>query len=715
MRFYKTTFAQHAQRSVSAAALLLACSTIGVLPANAQDSSSTGADNDEIIVTATKREETLLEIPIAVTVIDAELIAKRNIVAFEDYLTSIPGVQFNPAGNVFGNSISIRGVSDGTSSFLTQQPIATFLDETPLTLSQGAINLDYTLFGVEQINVIKGPNSTLYGASSLGGTIKVVTSAPDLQETGGRVKLLAETTENGGESFLAAGTVTGPLIKDVLGGELTVYYRDTAGYIDDPSRNASNINGSDTIGGRVALRYAPTDALTVDLKGYYQDFSGDGLDTFAGTTVGDLVSRPLATDQSQNDEFFLGALNISYDFGGAELISATSYFDRETQTVQDITNSFLNLSGVPPVVSETFAPAKVFSQEVRLISPNDQRFKWLIGAFYSNEDYSEIFDIEDNVFGPLFSGALQYEYDTVAVFGELRYALTDKLEATVGGRYTEYDYPVDFDLNGLFVGVPTLDLDSKDDDFSPRFALNYEHENGSLYAQASRGFRLGQANVPIISLPTDNVPAAYTSDNLWNYEIGAKMRFADNRINLNVAAYLIDWSDIQLTRAAGTGFTFIDNVGAAEIMGLEIESSIALTPSLIATANLGLIDGELTEDVPTVANAGTNLPGSPDLTFSGSLEKTFEMFGKDAFARVDFLHYGAYDDAFSLAGLPEENGDYEKLDLRLGVAVTDAANLQIFGTNLTDARPTLTRSLSFGEELTTIRPRTYGVSLDVNF
>lgn len=676
-----------------------------------------GAENQEIIVTATKRAESILDVPIAVSVITAEDLDQKNATGFADYLTSIPGVQFNPAGNVFGNSISIRGVSDGTSSFLTQQPVALYLDDTALTLSQGAINLDYSVFGVEQINVIKGPNSTLYGASSLGGTIKVVTEKPSLSDTRFRGKAVLSSTRSSDLSYQLVASASSPLVDGVLGAEMTGYYTKTGGTYDDPSRSRENINGREVYGGRLAFRFQPTERLTVGLTGYYQNLKGSGLDTFAPATAGDLNSRPLKADQLQTDRFALGTLSIDYDLDFANLVSVSSYYDRRTSTRQDLSNSFFTL-GVPNaiVTSDIVAPAKVFSQEVRLVSSDNGPFKWLIGGYYSKENYSETFKIDHPVFGPLFNGTLAYEYRTLAGFAELGYDITDQLNFTVGGRYTDYKAPIIFNTFGFFVagGASTLLNEGKENDFSPRLALNYNYGKGSVYVQASRGFRLGQTNVPIVSLPTDRVPTFFQSDSLWNYEIGAKTRWADGKFLLNAAAYYIDWKDIQLTRRAGTGFTFIDNVGKARIYGLELEAVAYLSPSTIWTGNFGYINGKLTETVPTVANSGTRLPGSPEFTFSTSLQQNFKLSSNDGFVRVDYLYYGPYDDAFVLTGRPLENGDYSKLDLRSGVTVGNF-DISVFVTNLLDSRPILTRATFAGEETTTIQPRTFGASVGFKF
>ena len=670
-------------------------------------------NRNEIIVTATKREQTLEEIPLAVTVLTAEQIEQRQVTGFADYLPSIPGVQFNPSGGIFGNSISIRGVSDGTSSFLTQQPVALVLDDTLLTLSQGGINLDYGVFGVEQISVIKGPNSTLYGASSLGGTIKVDTRRPSLNGTRANGVAAVSFTEDGSTNYRGSASISAPIVEGVLGFEATGYYVRDGGYIDAPG-GANNINSSETYGGRLALRYQPVDNFTADLTAYYQKLDADDFNVVSLAGLEDLISTPRRGDTFQRDEFFLAALTLKYDFGGAELTSATSYFDRETSTLQDISQSFLNFVPGTRLGALNTSPSEVFAQELRLVSTGDGPFNWLFGAYYQTEDYSEIFDLPEALPG-LFEGTLDYRYETVAAFGELSYEIVDGLTATAGGRYTRYETTVDFNSSIFF--SPTLaTVDDEEEDFSPRFALNYDYGAGSIYIQASRGFRLGQANVPVPLGPQNGVPAAFAPDSLWNYEIGAKTSLLDESLFLNVAAYYIDWSDLQLTLTclACGGFTYIDNAGSAEITGFEIEATALLSPTTTWTGGLGYIDGSLSENVPGVGTSGTRLPGSPEVTWNTSLNQEFTLGNNRGFIRGDLLYYGEYNDAFVVGQPPLENGDYVRLDLRAGLTL-GAIELQVFGTNLLDERPIIARSFFNGPEVSTIQPRTIGVSVGFKY
>ena len=335
-----------------------------------------------------------------------------------------------------------------------------------------------------------------------------------------------------------------------------------------------------------------------------------------------------------------------------------------------------------------------------------------MGGYYSHEDYSEIIGLSAGPPG-LFDSDSNYIYKTYAVFAEIGVDITPDLTFTAGGRYTDYKTTVDLDSSIFF--VPTMAvIKASDDDFSPRIALNYNYGNGSLYAQASKGFRLGQVNIPIPTLPGETYPEFFSSDSLWNYEIGAKTRWLDDTLSLNLAVYQIDWKDIQVTRTGGLGFTFVDNAGKARIRGFELEAVAMPTPDTIWTAGVGYIDGKIIEPVAGVALDNAQLPGSPKWTVSTSLQQNFDLAGSEAFLRADLLYYGKYDDSFSVLGPPLENGDYVKLDLRAGTTIGNV-DVNVFVTNLTDDRPILARVAFVADAKTSIQPRTFGASIAVNY
>ncbi len=698
---------------------------LGAVAAHGAAGQEAGGSNtvfklEEVVVTANKREQALADIPLSVSTFSSDELRQRNLETFEDYLTFVPGVQFNDGGNAFAQSISIRGVTDGTGSVLTQAPVALYFDETPLTLSQGNINLDFALLGVERVTVIKGPHSSLYGAASLGGTIKVETRKPSLTESTLRGGASVASIDSGGTGYTVFASGSAPLIEGMLGVEATAYSRRRAGYIDDPSRGADDINPADVHGGRLAFRFQPLQQLVVDASLVYQD--ADGFQDTYSPGVGDLQSSPLVVEQRDPDEVLLGSMVAEYDFGAASLVSATSYYQRDTGFFQDLTEGPFGSPG-DVVRFDFLAEAEVFSQELRLASGEGERLEWLIGGFYYNEDYQETSLINSERLGQLFGTPpgmpLTYEYTTVAVFGEVSYAITDALRLTAGGRWTNYESDVDLNISGLFGPPPGSDMVSRTDDedvFTPRVALSYDFEQTMVYLQAARGFRQGQANSPVLVTPQDNRPAFFESDSLWNYEVGVKGRWLDGRLLANLAAYFIDWEDIQQSVRFSTGFGGVVNAGAAEIYGVEVETTALLSDRTLWTVGASYIDAETTEEVPTFAVAGAPIPGVPEFTFTTGLQQGFRLLEQDGFARLDYLYYGPFDNNFSATGgAVDENGDYHKLDLRIGLTVSKA-EFQLFATNVLDERPVLTRDTFGGpERVTTIQPRTVGLAVNFEY
>lgn len=668
---------------------------------------------EEIVVTATKRDASIQEIPIAVSTIGEEAIRIRGLERFEDYLASVPGVQYTPGGTVYTTLISMRGVNDpGAENGLTQAPVAVYLDETPLTVSQGALNLDYSLFGVEQITVIKGPHSTLYGASSLGGTLKVETRSPSVTEGLFEAQLGYTTVDDGDDGYTAAFTASTPLVDGKLGVEVTAYSIERGGFIDDPSRGEEDINGTETQGGRIAISWLPTEDLSIDAKVYYQDYASDSL-AFYSPTLGDLVSRPLDQPQTDGDEVLLGSVEVNWNLGFADLVSATSAYTRD---------NFLYRSGSIFGLDLDFildSTADAFVEELRLVSNTDTRFQWLAGLYFSTEEYKEIGALDAPLF-TFFGQDLLTQIDTLAVFGEISYSLTDRLELTAGARISRYDVNSDitvenFDFLTFQPIFTTSNIDFDETDVSPRVALNYDVGFGSLYVQASRGFRIGQPNTPI---PVDdpNFVEAFDSDYLWNYEVGAKTEWWDGRALLNVAAFFIDWSDIQTTVFDSTGsFTFVTNVGAAEVMGFELEGTARLAEGLTVDGGFTYTNAEFATDLPSRGIAdGDTLPGVPEFQFSAGVQYDFNIAGADSFLRADYLFYDEFlaFDPFSIDPASRIiNGDYQRVNARFGLNLGDF-QVALFGSNLTNDRPRMTVSAAFGEDATTIQPRTYGVSIN---
>jgi outer membrane receptor protein involved in Fe transport len=666
---------------------------------------------EEVVVTATKREQPLQEVPLAVTALTADEIETRGLSDFADYLTSVPGVQYNYGGNPLNQSISIRGVTDGSGSTLTQTPVAIYVDEMPVTLSQGASNLDFGVYDVEQISVLRGPHGTLYGAAALGGTIKIQTRSPRLDRPEARVSGTYSSTSSGGDNYEARASLSTPVGGDEAAVGITGFHRDMAGFIDSPSRGLRDINGERTTGGRLALAVAPTEALRIDAKVYYQKYELDNPNSYS-PSVGDLKARPTVTDEPFADEFKAGTLTIRYDFGGAVLTAATSYFDRDTTTSQDVTGLFGPLLGLTQgtIANNTDVLSKVLAQEVRLVSDADQGMTWVVGAFFSDEDTREISSTPAPFIGELFGAVGDYSYRQYAAFAEIGYRFANSIELTGGMRWTDYESVSDVDLSGVFfAGLPDVrDFRFSESPVTPRFALAYRPGDTTYYLQASKGFRLGQVNIPVAGPPGFVTPPFYRSDSLWNYEAGVKSSLLDRRVTANLAAYHIDWDDVQLTLENAFGLQYIANAGKVRVNGAELELNARAMEQLMLSASVAYTESELAQTVTGVAEKGTRMPGVPKTTIAAAVQYDLRLGATNTVLRADYRNVGESKNTFGADAV--DIGGYGVLDLRTTVEF-GAWSLGAYLQNATDERARLSYSRAFGEQVATIRPRTIGITV----
>lgn len=538
-------------------ALLLGCSLgalvtslNGVAVAQGQGQGQTLA-LEEIIVTATKRAVGLQDVGVAVSALSTETIERQGLVGVGDYLTKLPSVTIQDRGPG-RNQIVIRGVAS-TAGGPADNTVGVYIGDVPLSpgLAFGANGYpDLKLYDVNRIEVLRGPQGTLYGAGSLGGTVKVVPQDPLLDE----VAILADAgtshTRHGSWNLDLGAAVNLPVVEDKVALRVAAYYYDQSGFIDnrfsgldysqplealggfsmndfgvpDPGvgpRNINNVNDVETVGLRAALRVAPTDDLDIVISYLHQDADANGL------PERDLLSAPYTQarlfDETLGDKFDFANLVINYDLGAVQVTSSTGWMKREIFQNRDVSAAFFTA----PIRLLDLNKTELWSEELRLASANDSRFQWIVGGFYQHikgnglqdadwmgNDPSMTAFFENLVLGvPVTADAELYQRDDVlkqrqiAFFGELSYDITDSIRAVVGGRWYEYKQTMNGFEDGLFTGGTPVggepavirDLSGKEDGFNPKVALELRPAEGQLYyAQVAKGFRLGgtQAGVP---------------------------------------------------------------------------------------------------------------------------------------------------------------------------------------------------------------------------
>ncbi len=762
---------------------------------------------EEIVVTAQRREQSIQDVPVSMSAIGQEQLDSQGVRSVDDLVELTPGVTFARTGfgSDLGSTISIRGISSGAGAATT----GIYIDDTPVqtraTIASGnfSTNAYPRLFDVERVEVLRGPQGTLFGAGAEGGAVRFITPAPSLDTLKVYTRTEISSTEHGDLSYEAGGAVGVPLIQDKVGLRASVSYRRDGGFVDRYDFETGQMidedaNSGETLSARLALGFAVTDQLTITPSVLYQKIDLDESSNYWVPLTDGNFTQPFG-DVSKADyangrrvpqvgkqELTLSALKIEYDFGGAKLTSNTSYYDREDNSITDYTNFEPAIwTGLPfpprrgqTAVATDLVKNEFFTQEVRLQSGNpDARLKWVVGAFYSDEEIltsrwvenpwlGEVMSLVfpfctpdtcvETIFGaPLAEGRYPFKGDTTtndkqkAVFAQADFDFTDHLTGTVGLRYADYDFDFKNVVDGPINGPPLPRTDrgkNSESTTTPKVGLQYRTGAGDLfYASAAKGFRVGGANVPVNNLECqpgleargyDAAPLTYDSDSVWAYELGAKSELADGRLRLNSSVFYIEWSDIiqnvGLTPSCVLSFT--DNLGSATSKGVDLEATFAPIDALTLTATVGYTDAYYTENFVvqtstgprTIVSDGDALNGS---RWSGNLgaHLRFQAFGgRDLYVRANYAYQGK-NDPFSYQN-PNNVGYSPRdifvepathmYDMRGGVNLGDW-DVNLFIDNLTNEHPVLNQARAGGTApLRTaypVRPRTIGMQATMRF
>jgi outer membrane receptor protein involved in Fe transport len=692
-----------------AGASIAAC-LLAAAPAHAQTGQDTAEEQSssdpDIVVTATLREERLIEVPFSVNAQTEADIQRSGAVTLEDLSRNVAGLSVQNLGP--GQSqVSIRGVSAG--QVVRDQPgvkeqVGVYLDQSVISLSLFTPDLD--LFDLNRVETLRGPQGTLFGAGSVGGTVRYITNQPRL----GVVEGLVEANLNlvDGDDFGGAlrGAINLPL-GDVAAIRAVAYHTEFGGFIDARREGGAvdeDVNDGHRTGGRIAVRFEPSDRISITPRIVYQEVRANG---FNRQEVYNLYANPFTTtrpavtfgerqqflllDERFADDTLLADLTASLGFGSVNLTSITSYINRDILVSRDasaLTGSVSVDLGFPAAgvllpsnLVDTTALESI-SQEIRLGSTGEGPLQWVLGAFYSDvqRDYSQRLPtpgydaFTDARFGagtsvavangfPLnspYNADLPYDIEQKAVFGEASYDLTPRFTVTAGGRYYDFSEVREFNSGGLFSnGDNNLDRTSADG-FSPRVILTYEvADDVRLNAQAAHGFRLGGVNDPLnLGLCTGgaNGPDAqtygnrptYEDETLWNYELNVRGRRSG--ITFHAAAFYTDISNLQVTADAGTcSSRVVFNVPSAHTMGVEFEISASPAEGLGFSLAGALLESEFDSSVLSSGGAviagireGNRLPSVPRFQLSANASYTVPMGDEaDAYFGVSAQHVGS--------------------------------------------------------------------------
>lgn len=709
-----------------------ACALPLAAPAAAQSAGATDArdgvaEDGGIIVTATRRNVEVQDVPLAIQAIGGADLEQQGAVNFADYGRTLAGVQFQDDGP--GRSqIFIRGVSSGADVDTGKEStVGVYFDEIPV--SEGSSQPDLKLYDVNRVEVLRGPQGTLYGSGSLGGTVRVITNQPDFDGVAGYAHVVGSVTEHGGENGAIDGWLNVPLSENTAV-RAVGYALHNSGFLDNGLTGEKDINDEETYGGRLALRHAPSEMVDIVLTGAYQHTEVGAYNRMTDNYPGLVLDQ--AEPEPFTDKFGMVNLKVTADLGFGELTSSTSYFDRSRNFENDI--DYFVGTNVRSILDYS---AESFTQEVRLASTAEGPFGWLFGGYYVDRD--ESFGQTVNFAGVpvpdadgdnLFFSAKNSGVEQIAGFGELGFELLEGLTFTTGLRVSHTKRGEEVINDGLLLGGFRDEQTGKasSTSYTPKFNLSYKvNEDTLLFAQAAKGFRIGGANpgLPPCATCVVTIDTEFGSDSLWNYEVGVKSQPISRVLTLNASLFWIDWKNIQLNVSREDGFNGIANAGTARSRGAEVEFNLRASPDFEWGGQVTYTDAELRSLAPGLVDfavLGKQLPQVPHWSLASYAEYGVDV-GTDGRVtlRGDVQYQGARNNALTLSPLRLE--DYVLAKLRLSYA-RDAWEVALFVDNLFDKRAQLDRNIlpdartGFATSLdryTVNTPRTFGVSLSANF
>lgn len=714
--------------------------------ATTQTPSAAGGQQDgsqDIVVTAQKRDERLLDVPVAVTAVTAGALVARNLVQVRDFYATVPGLSY--AGGSGQTTLALRGI---TTSIAGNPTVGVTVDDVPFGSSSalgygGRLSPDLDPSTLDRIEVLRGPQGTLYGASSLGGLLKYVTAMPSTTEWSGRVEAGASFVDHGSEGWTTRGSVNAPLVADHVGLSVSGFYRRDPGYIDNVTTGNSDWNKARAHGGRAALLIKPVEAVTILLSALVQTLDGKGSPNIEVSPTYVPLAGQLATAASQGDDPYttksrLYTGRISADLGFGELTSITAYGENRYKASPDQTVRFaglfeaFGLEGNRAVLANAFRTDK-FSQEVRLASTGGGALQWLVGGFYTKEKTAgaQTLDALNPTSGALVQRLLTADFpshlEEMAGFADLTYKVTDKFDIQIGGRYShnKQDY-VEVDT-GALAGDPIPLSRSSDTSFTWLVTPRYKFSDDMMaYVRVASGYRPGGPNSNV-----GNIPRSYDPDTTINYELGLKGKALNRLVTYTASLFWIDWKDIQLAQTdPATQFLYFANGSGARSRGAEVELSIRPWQGMTLAGNAAYTDAKLTggllgSETPgqQVGNRGDRLPYAAKFAANLSADQDFDLGnGLTASLGGSMSYLGKRLGTF--ASTPDAPRGvapaFTTFDLRSGVEY-HGIRYSLYVRNITDKRGYTSAelrqagNLAGGYNLSTIQPRTFGGTLAVSF
>jgi outer membrane receptor protein involved in Fe transport len=729
--------------------------------AAAQQARSDSGQLEEIIVTAEKRESTVQTTPISLTAVSGQDIQDRGLTDLGNLVQSVPGVSIRSSGPGM-TEFEMRGVASTGGNSPT---VGFYYDDTSLTApsaaNEGKIVISPSLYDLNRVEVLRGPQGTLYGSGSMGGTIKVVPNAPNPEAFDASAELVFGDTDHGGFDHAENAMVNLPFGGGLAALRIVGSYSRDAGWIDRvviapgefPLPNGTtrgdvlaapvaadyhDVNDVEKTSVRVSAVVNPVEGLSITPSFFYQKLSSGGLPYIDSDPGTDAHYQPYDISEAYTDTFKLSSINITYKTPILALTSITSYWSRNEPVTQDATESWTTGLGsyvngyYPPTglgasSAIEYNPTHQTTEEFRISSVGDSSLKWLVGYYY--EDFHSAWDIvfpSQNgaaLFGSnnLFSYFSPMPIYQQSVFGEVTYNVTEPWAITLGARRYRYDAPVSLDQFGALTATVVTETSERDQGVTPKISTSYQFtQDLMVYLTAAKGFRPGGGTGPVPTSGPTTVncepqlqveygsngafvqgPISFKSDNVWSYEAGEKWTLADKRVTVNGALYFEKWSGVQQTNALSScGYVYTANAGNAHVRGGELEIQAIVVPEVIVSGNVGYVHAALVSSdlIDAGFNPGTPIQDVPQWTSTVSAAWRHSLTDRLALtARLDNTYTGSRTDETYSIN---QLPSYDLTNIRAGV---DAGhwNAVLFVNNVADKRALISDITQAAENIPT--------------
>jgi len=726
------------------AALLVPCLAALCAPAWAQSAAQgeSAADAkatrepeklDVVTVTATRRREPVRDVPLRVETLGAEAMERTGAASLSDYVGGLPGVDVKTNGGPGRGAVTMRGVSVGEQQIAT---VGMYVDEVAFGSSSAFVGgantaLDLSLLDLRHVEVLRGPQGTLYGAGAMGGLLKYVTNEPDSSQFSGKVGVGVRSTRGGAAGHTENAVLNVPLSQDVAALRVSAFNDHEGGYIKAVGKAAGeHVNDGNTRGARVSVLIEPVSKLKIRLAATQQEIQRNGTniteaDIATGKPIYGDLTRHLDVGEPYKLKTRLSSADVEYDFGWARFNAIASTQRLDSGTGQDATALLGGNPAFDFVSLDNAFTVRKQTQELRLTSQRGA-VEWLLGYYRTKETGYVGQRLWAQMAGgggdmTLTTTGQPSEYREHAVYGDLTWNIDPTWSLTLGARVAKNDQVYTVYVNDVLNSSAPSEDTARTYLGTLRYAID---KQSNVYFRAASGYRPGGPNSPAIDANGQVIPGTPTSfghDTLWSYELGYKADLLDKRLNVEAALFNIQWKDLQQPKAVGAS-TIVVNAGKARVRGLELAARYQLDGHWNLNGSLAWTDPKLTEDAPALGPAGSRMPNTAKLAYTLGVRYAFDLANHPSYAGLNVRHVGQRNAGFDAAGSSVPNFSqpaYTLVDAQWGLEF-GRWQLATFVRNLTDKRAILaadTALTAFGLPLnvTAAQPRTVGANLTFNF